>query len=100
MAAAIVYLQIKNGKQPDVERIVNNIVQRAKTAGAEDLKACVGKQIPSTQIIETCKQTVAQKAGRTCEEITGWLITEAPETLKLCEKAYKNGMKKAESALR
>lgn len=100
MAAALLTIQLQDCNQREAEAIADNIVEKARTAGAGNFQACIGEQMPSTQIIETCRETVAQKAGRTCQEITGRLATEVPSTLDLCKKAYQYGMTKAESVLR
>lgn len=99
MAAAILTLQIKDCNQRVADHQAHNILEKAKTAGAKDLKACIGTQNPSTQIIETCRETVARKAGRTCQEIMGWLATELPQTFEICQSVYKRSLEEGTKAI-
>ena len=101
MAAALITIQLRDCNQRAANEITSSdIVEKATVAGANNLQACVGPEMPSAKTIKTCRETVAQQAGRTCQEIIGRLSTEAPETFELCKKAYQYGMTNAETVLR
>ncbi len=104
MAAAIIALQIRdcNARINDpgiADYIAHSITQKAETAGANNFQTCIGTQVQNPQLVKTCRQTVTQQAGRTCQEITGWIAAEMPKTLELCEQAYRMGIQKAETIL-